>query len=296
MLKGIGTTEMKERNAGNTQAVYHRRLRSLYLFMIWIGFSTLAFAQQIPVKSRVNVHERVECDVYFKWGLLMPKAGQATISVNEGRYQAKPGYNYKLLFRTTGMFERIFKMRDTLESNFTQNFQLIKNQKRALEGNRYMIDNLSFTPMNNQTQVHSHRYSLRETKIDTVMYAKGIVLDMLSAILYLRSLDWNKMSSGDEFPITVPVGRDMVNVRFRYNGQAIVERGENVKYKTRHFYIDIYDEAFTQSKEAAEIWIGDDENHIPVRIRAKLKIGTAEVYYKSSSHLRYPLNSRVEIR
>ena len=62
-----------------------------------------------------------------------------------------------------------------------------------------------------------------------------------------------------------------------------------MKYRTRHFYIDIYDDAFTQSKEAAEIWIGDDENHIPIKIRA-------EVYYKSSKGLRYPLTSRVEIK
>ena len=31
-------------------------------------------------------------------------------------------------------------------------------------------------------------------------------------------------------------------------------------------------------------------------IRAKLKIGAAEVYYKSSKGLRYPLTSRVEIK
>ena len=40
----------------------------------------------------------------------------------------------------------------------------------------------------------------------------------------------------------------------------------------------------------------DDENHIPIKIRAKLKIGAAEVYYKSSKGLRYPLTSRVEIK
>ena len=43
------------------------------------------------------------------------------------------------------------------------------------------------------------------------------------------------------------------------------------------------------AKEAAEVWIGDDENHIPVKIRAKLKIGAAEVYYKDSYNLRAPL-------
>ena len=79
-----------------------------------------------------------------------------------------------------------------------------------------------------------------------------------------------------------------MNARFRYTGQQIVEHKE-AKFRTRHFYIDIYDEAFTQAKEAAEVWIGDDENHIPVKIRAKLKIGAAEVYYKDSYNLRAPL-------
>ena len=107
--------------------------------------------------------------------------------------------------------------------------------------------------------------------------------------MYLRSLDWDKMKSGESFPFQVAIGRERINISFRYTGQQIVERSETLKYRTRHFYIDIYDDAFTQSKEAAEI-------HIPIKIRAKLKIGAAEVYYKSSKGLRYPLTSRVEIK
>ena len=91
------------------------------------------------------------------------------------------------------------------------------------------------------------------------------------------------------------VGRELVNARFRYTGQQIVEHKE-AKFRTRHFYIDIYDEAFSQAKEAAEVWIGDDENHIPVKIRAKLKIGAAEVYYKDSYNLRAPLTCRIVVQ
>ena len=111
--------------------------------------------------------------------------------------------------------------------------------------------------------------------------AKGRVFDMLGATMYLRSLDWRTMSYGAEFPFMIAIGRELVNARFRY---------------TRHFYIDIYDEAFSQAKEAAEVWIGDDENHIPVKIRAKLKIGAAEVYYKDSYNLRAPLTCRIVVQ
>ena len=98
---------------------------------------------------------------------------------------------------------------------------------------------------------------------------------MLSATMYLRSLDWSRLQMGDERPFLIAVGRDVVHAAFRYEGQQVIER-EGVKYRTRHFYVDVYDEAFTQSKAAGEVWIGDDENHIPIKIRAKLKIGAAE--------------------
>ena len=93
----------------------------------------------------------------------------------------------------------------------------------------------------------------------------------------------------------IAIGRELVNAHFRYTGQQIVEHKE-AKFRTRHFYIDIYDEAFTQAKEAAEVWIGDDENHIPVKIRAKLKIGAAEVYYKDSYNLCAPLTCRIVVQ
>lgn len=102
------------------------------------------------------------------------------------------------------------------------------------------------------------------------------------------------MNNGDRFSFKVMIGRDVVNVGFHYRGQAILER-DNAKFKTRHFTMDIYDDVFEQSESAAEIWIGDDENRIPVRVRAKLKLGAAEAFYTSSSGLKYPLTCRIEM-
>ena len=267
----------------------------LCLLVLLLLLSGVTGAQTIPVKERFNAGEVVQYELYFKWGILMPRAGQATLSIKDTRYEDNPAYHYNLLFRTSGMFEKIFSMRDTIDCYFTPEMLLLRSEKRVNENDYYLIDDLKFSYTKGKTSAHSHRYTPSRTKIDTMIVSEQYMFDMLGATMYLRSLDWDNMKQGDEFPFHVVIGRDRINISFRYTGQQIVERNETLKYRTRHFYIDIFDDAFTQSKAAAEIWIGDDENHIPVKIRAKLKIGAAEVYYKSSKGLRYPLTSRVEI-
>jgi hypothetical protein len=118
---------------------------------------------------------------------------------------------------------------------------------------------------------------------------------MLGGTFFLRTLNRNNLKAGDNFPFTVAVGRDLVQAGYRYHNQTVVER-DNAKYRTQYFFIDIYDDAFSQGKAAAELWVGDDANHIPIRVRTKLKIGYAEVHYKSSNNLKWPLDCRVEVK
>lgn len=275
--------------------VCRSKLTGLWLVVLWLLLSGWAEAQTIPAKERFATGEEVRYELFFKWGVLMPRAGQATLSMRNARYEEQPAYHYRLLFHTSGMFEKIFTMRDTIDCYFSPDLLLLRSEKRVDENDYYLVDALTFSYEKGRTSARSHRYTATRTKIDTMLVSEQYMFDMLGATLYLRSLNWEKMKQGDEFPFHVAIGRDRINISFRYTGQAIVERNETLKYRTRHFFIDIYDDAFTQSKAAAEIWIGDDENHIPVKIRAKLKIGAAEVYYKSSSGLRYPLTSRVVI-
>ena len=270
------------------------------LLLVWVWVACLAFppaaaqTQCIGAYTVFNDGERVDYDLYFKWGLLMPKAGLATLSVKDTRFKSDPVWHYRLLFRTSGMMEKVYKMRDTMDCYFSKAPQLLFSSKRTNEGDYYLVDNLEFRYPSSGAAVRSHRYNLKTTKVDTVLRVEGCLFDMLGATMYLRSLDWSTMEYGAEFPFHVAIGREIVRVSYRYTGQQIVERGA-VKFRTRHFYIDIIDDVFTQSKEAAEVWIGDDRNHLPIKIRAKLKIGAAEVYFKEAFNLAYPLDCRVVV-
>lgn len=275
-------------------ADYRFRLIGLLALFLWFLSAVEARTQCLPKNLPFNYGEQVFYDAYFKWGILMPKAGEAALSYNQTRYGGRQASRYRLTFHTTGLFESVYRMRDTLNCYFSQDNQLLFANKRADEHkDPFLYDDLAFSYRNQKTYVHSRRYTSERVKIDTVMAGDGCVFDMLGAVFYLRTLDWDRLTPGDEYPLIAALGRNMIKLKVRYHGQEIVTQGQSVKYKTLRFSLDIYDEAFSESSSAATVWIGDDENHLPVKIRAKLKIGAAEINYKSSKGLKYPLTCRI---
>lgn len=266
-----------------------------FLFILLACFAGKMHAQCIPVESLLTDKERVEYDLYFKWGILMPKAGNVSIEVNDTRFRGEQAWNVRLNAWSTGVVDKVFRVRDTIDCYYSYlHPQLLYSTKRTNEGGYYQIDNLDFSYRDGQTHIHSFRRSVNSVKIDTMLVSDLCFIDLLGAVMYSRVLKWENVQPGKEYPLHVAMGRTVIPVSYRYMGQQIVERGA-AKYRTRLFLIDIYDEAFTQSKEAAEIWIGDDENHLPIKLRAKLKVGAAEAYYSSSGNLKYPLNCRVVV-
>ena len=49
----------------------------------------------------------------------MPRAGHATLSIRDAEYEGEPSYHYRLIFRTSGIIEKVYKMRDTIDCHFT---------------------------------------------------------------------------------------------------------------------------------------------------------------------------------
>lgn len=239
--------------------------------------------------------ELVNYDVYFKWGMLMPKAGTASMSITESTYQNTPAWHTKVLINSAGLVDKFFSIKDTMQNYITkEKLLLLYSGKRTFEGGYYEMDDLSYTYKNNKTYIHAIRKNLNRVKADTVLVGGECVLDLLGSFMYTRTIIWEDLNIGVEYPLEVGMGKSLIKVRYRYEGQQVVER-DNAKFRTRLFVIDIYDDAFTESKEAMEIWIGDDDNHIPIKMRAKLKIGAMEAYFKSAKNLKYPLTCKVEV-
>ena len=265
----------------------------LALLLFMCGSSVIAQKNGIQ-SSSMNHGENITYDIYFKWGF-MARAGDAIFIYNKDNSVTGASSRYEMSFKTAKFFDNFFKMRDTLTSYYDNDSRLIYSRKGSDEGGYYSVDELTFSYEKDSAKIHSLRYTPSRVRIDTTLIATGEVSDLLGAAYYLRGIDRNKLQSGDRFPITIAIGRDLVKMQFIYQNQSIVEHG-NVKYNTRYFKLDIFDDAFESTSSSAEVWVGDDDNFLPVKVRSKLKIGYAEIYYNKSSNLAHPLKCRIEIK
>jgi len=240
--------------------------------------------------------EELKYDIHYKYGLVMVKAGTANFNVVQSSYNNKNAFQSTLDFKTTAFFDKIFKMRDTLSSKITKDIQPLYHIRTIHEGNYHFSEEIFFKTFSaNYSEVRIKRESRNILKFDTTLSSKSKSYDILSLVHVICSFDYSKSGFDRTETISTFIGKEKITVTVRYEGQSVVEKSETHKYKTYKIALDFFDSAFNESKSAIEIWMSDDENRIPVKIRAKLRIGAAEVHLSSWKNLKYPFTSEVII-
>jgi len=263
------------------------------IFTIYFLLSLMALsASDLPFQAG----EKLSFDIHYKYGLVMLKAGTANYVIKSNTYANKNSYHSTLDFKTSSFFDRIFKMRDTLRSNITEDLRPLYHKRSVNEGNYQFAEEMffrKFTP--EYSEVRIKRVSNQLLKFDTILTSNILTYDILNLILFIRSYDYTQWQATPVRYVSTFVGRDKVMITVRYEGQSVVEKSDTLKYKTYKIAFDFTDSVFNESKNAIEVWLSDDKNRIPVKMRAKLRIGAVEVYLTSWQNLKYPLSSEIKI-
>ncbi|GBU06843.1 hypothetical protein AwDysgo_01740 [Bacteroidales bacterium] len=240
--------------------------------------------------------EELKYDISLKYGILMAKAGSAKFTVEKAELDSKEVTKTELSFRTSSMFDRIFKIRDTLQSFADTNYSPLLHKKHLHEGKTEYIEEIQYLKHSNtESQVRSRRTKNGELKFDTLLTANQLGFDILGVFTFARTLDYENLNVGQAFSITNFIGKDAVKMTIRFLGQNVLEKGDDKKFKSLKFEVDIVDKAFENHKNAMEMWISDDDNRVPLKLKARLKIGAAEAELSSYKNLKHPFSSMIII-
>lgn len=254
--------------------------------------TTSAFASDLPYQDG----ELLNFNIRYKYGLVMVKAGTAKYGIKEAEYDGQTAYRSDITFRTSSFFDKIFSIRDTLSSYTNCQADPMHYTRYVHEGGTNYKEKADFKIFSSDhTEVHVVRETEAGVKFDTLLVTDNQGFDLLSIFTHMRTWDFSSIPMETTRNLVIFTGKRQTHVIIRFKGQSVLEKSETLKYKTYKVELDITDVAFSESKNAMEAWISDDENHIPLKIKAKLKVGAMEVELNDHKGLKYPLSSEVRI-
>ncbi|GHT75749.1 hypothetical protein AGMMS50262_12000 [Bacteroidia bacterium] len=250
-------------------------------------------AQALPFQD----NEELGYTIYYKYGLLMMNGGSARYTLDFTTYNHQKAVKSVLSFKTNSFFDKIFKIRDTLNAYASlPELKPLYLNRSVNEGPTHFQEELLMRKHDNSySEMNVKRIKNGEIRIDTLLSVNNLSYDILNIFLFVRNVDYLAWNIGQTCNITAFLGTESVNIIMRYRGQTVLEKSETLKYKALLWEVDITDKVFSEAKNAMEMWVSDDENHVPLKLRAKLKIGAAEAELTSYKRLKHPLTSKIKL-
>ena len=248
--------------------------------IIWLLiFPLLGFGQYDPEDTRDRPFKPGEKLTYtIKFGPII--GGTASITIKHTNYKNTPVYHSVAQGQTIGLAEKLYSVKDVFESYFDVNTGLpVKLVRDVKEGNYKKREEATFNRRNNTA------YSVRK---DTTIAVPSEILDMVSLIYFIRSIDYDNIKPGDVIKTVTYFDDEIFPFDIRYKGKEDV-RTKYGKIRCHRFDPVVEPGRMFESEDDMQIWMSDDKNVIPVKVRFDLVVGSLRMDLEQFANLKYPI-------
>ncbi|MRX39471.1 DUF3108 domain-containing protein [Flavobacterium sp. LC2016-23] len=223
---------------------------------------------------------------YFKFRIHygIVNAGYATLEVKDATINNKKVFHAVGKGYTTGMSKFFFKVEDIYESYFDkENGNPYRYIRKIDEGGYTKNQEGIFNPSENRVLVKDYKRKTEKTIILT-----DNVQDIVSSFYYLRNHpNIDKLKSGESITIDMFFDEEITKFKLKYIGlQDITTKFGTVS--TMVFKPLVQTGRVFKEKESLTIWITDDDNKVPVRIKADLAVGSLKADLDEYKGLKNP--------
>ncbi len=213
-------------------------------------------------------------------------AGYATMDVHDTTNNNKEAFHVVGKGKTTGMISWFFKVKDRYETYFYKDTYLPYHFKRKIDEGGYTKDKEIFFDQDKNNALVINNEKNTKKKFSTLKN----VQDILSSLYYMRNQDITNYKIGKEIDLKMFLDEETINMKLRFLGRETIQTkfGE---IKAAKFRPIVQAGRVFKEKESVTVWVSDDENKIPLKIRASLSVGSLRADLFSYKGLSYTLNS-----
>lgn len=197
----------------------------------------------------------------------------------------RPTYKIDVFGQTLGVF-KLFKVNDNW-GTFMDTARLVPHQSyRHIEEGKYRKHERVLFDQGRKN-AHVRLYD-KENKnlVDTKDYGvPANVQDIVSGFYYLRTLDLKKYKKGDIVTLTGFFDKEVYHLKLVFEGkeQVSTKIGD---FNTFRLSPIIPKNKLFRGEQPVTVWISDDANKIPLRIKARLMVGSLDMEIMQATGLR----------
>lgn len=197
-------------------------------------------------------------------------ASYAEMKIEKARLKGKPVYHIKGKGKSTGLLHLFFKVNDKYETYIDrETVKPYRFIRKIDEGGHTKNIQIDFNHEEGTAIVHDKKH-----KEKTTVNIEPSTQDMMSAFYHLRNMvDIKTLKLGDEFTLPMFFDKENFNFKLSYLGEEEVKTkfGRVASLKFRPY---VQSGRVFKEEESLTVWISKDENKIPLKIQAKLAVGS----------------------
>jgi hypothetical protein len=249
------------------------------LILLFIFTATVGFTPQR--ESAFDVGERFVFRINY--GFL--SAGYATLEVKEVTQNSKNIFRVIGKGYTTGMSRFFFKVNDTYESYIDKETGNPYQYVRKIDEGGYTKNQEGFfNQAENKILVKDYKHNTEKT-----FAIPKNTQDILSSFYYLRNYpNIDKLKTGESVAIDMFFDEKTTKFRLKFIGREDIKTKFGV-VSAMIFRPLVQTGRVFKEEESLTIWISDDDNKLPIRIKANLLVGSIKADLDSYKGLKYPL-------
>lgn len=274
---------MKDRTKESRKLYFQQVKLPLLIVMFLVGGN--AFSQGLRTATH-QAYKRGEVLEYkASYGII--DAARATLSIAPDPVMIGKRSTYHMIGtgKSLGAFSWLFKVDDRYET-FIDDKALVPwvFLRRVREGGFRMLRNVYFNQYKHTAKVKNLKDNSKKS-----YETKENVQDLLSSFYFARTLDLQNAVVGQEFTIPTFFDHENYPMKIKFLGKDKVKTDLGT-FNCLKFVPLLQEGRVFKARESMTIWLSDDQNKIPIRLKTELLIGSIKLDLDSYSGLIAPLS------
>jgi hypothetical protein len=232
---------------------------------ILISFLTLF----LPLRA-----EDLRFNLYLNVGFINIQAGSAHIYDRDVIFNGQDALLLAMEMSTDNRADRIFTIRDTVESYNSNADESLYFRKTINEGDKHVVETALFSKDNGHFIANMTKMNNATGKriAHTTEWRDSRIYDVMSMLKFARSMDTSGSEPGRTESIPMVNGDQVITQYLVYTGNKQVKADDGRTYDCMIVSVRDYKEG--KERETLKAYVTNDSLHKPVQLDINLGIGT----------------------